>query len=53
MRDADCSGGVHAVQPVLGSVGMGVEVAIAARGTATSRTVVVKFDVGFTSGGVL
>lgn len=51
--EAVWGGEYNAVQPVMGASGMGVEVAIAARGTATSRTIVVKFDVGFTQGGVM
>lgn len=47
------SGEYQASQEVRGAVGMGVDMAIAARGTATSRTVVVGFDVGYTEGGFL
>jgi hypothetical protein len=42
-----------ATQAPRGATGMGVDVAIALRGTAVSRTVVVGFDVVYTEGGVL
>ncbi len=47
------AGDYSAAQPVRGATGMGTDVAIAMRGTAKSRTVVVSIDVVFTQGGVL
>ena len=40
-------------QPVSGAAGMGADAAIAFGLTATARTVVVGFDVAFTTGGML
>jgi hypothetical protein len=45
--------GYSASQDIHGAVGMGVDVAIAIRGAATSRTVLVGFDVAFEQGGWL
>jgi hypothetical protein len=50
---ATWSGDYSATQGPTGSAGMGVEVAIAMRGTAASRTVVVDMGVFFTAGGLL
>jgi hypothetical protein len=47
------SGEYVASHEARGAVGMGVDMAIAARGTATSRTVLVGFDVAYTEGGFL
>jgi hypothetical protein len=47
------AGEYQATQAASGASGMGVDVAIALRGTATSRTVVVGFDVMFDQGGML
>lgn len=46
-------GDYGAGQPMRGAAGMGRDVAIAIRGTATSRTVLVGYDVLFTQGGLL
>lgn len=51
--DAVWGGEYSASQDLRGATGMGVDVAIAIRGTATSRTVLVGIDVGFTQGGAL
>lgn len=42
-----------AYQPIYGGTGMGREVAIALRGTAVSRTILVGFDVFYEQGGLL
>lgn len=47
------SGGDQATQSVTGTAGMGVDVAIAIRGTAITRTALVGVDVFYTQGGVL
>jgi hypothetical protein len=47
------AGEYQATQAANGASGMGVDVAIALRGAATSRTVVVGFDVMFDQGGML
>jgi hypothetical protein len=36
-----------------GATGIGVHVALAARGSATTRTIIVGFDVGYETGGLL
>ncbi len=50
---ATWAGEYTAAQEVRGAVGMGAEVSIVVRGTATSRTILVGFDVSFTQGGLL
>jgi hypothetical protein len=50
---AEWGGEYVAEQAPSGAVGMGVDVAIAIRGTATSRTVLVGVDIAFDSGGFL
>jgi hypothetical protein len=50
---ATWAGEFNATQTVRGASGMGVDVAIAIRGTATSRTVLVGTDVTFDVGGFL
>jgi hypothetical protein len=47
------AGEYAATTPVRGATGMGVDMAIAVRGTATSRTVLVGIDVAYTQGGFL
>lgn len=41
------------IQPVLGASGMGIDTAIAIRGAATSRTILVGFDILYRQGGWL
>lgn len=47
------AGEYRAAQQTFGATGMGVEVAIAIRGTAQTRTILVGFDVAFDEGGFL
>jgi hypothetical protein len=46
-------GEYNASQPVSGAAGTGVDVAIAIRGSSVGRTILVKFDVSFRTGGFL
>lgn len=52
--DSDVWGGEYqASQQLRGGTGLGVDMAVAVRGTATARTVLVGVDIMFTQGGVL
>lgn len=51
--DATWGGDYSPSQPLQGATGVGREVAIAVRGTASSRTVLVGIDVYYTQGGLL
>jgi hypothetical protein len=50
---ATWGGDYSASNAVRGATGMGVNVAMAWRGVAVDRTILIRFDVGFTQGGML